>query len=193
MRCAFSIFQHLEAVRNKAQHMLYSFPPIATSDATILVLGSMPGAISLQKQQYYAHPRNAFWRIVGELFHFDPQISYEQRVAAVKQANIAIWDVLQACQRDGSLDTNIEKDSMVANDFAGFFSQHTKIQRVVFNGATAETIFRRQVLPTLRDTRGMTFTRLPSTSPAHAGMTMDAKASAWRSELSRCNTHGKTL
>lgn len=163
--------------------MLYSFPPIATTDATILVLGSMPGAISLQKQQYYAHPRNAFWRIFGELFGFDSQLSYEQRVAALKHANIAVWDVLQACQRDGSLDANIDKDSMIANDFLEFFAQHKKIRRVLFNGATADNIFRRKVLPTLTNTDDITYTRLPSTSPAHAGMTLDAKISLWRAAV----------
>ena len=159
---------------------IFSFPPIATPQSHTLILGSMPGVISLQKQQYYAHPRNAFWRIMGELLNFDPQSPYPQRTAALQSAHIALWDVLQSCSREGSLDTDIDKDSIVPNDFAKFLAAHRQIERIFFNGATAETIFRRHVLPELKDQGEWQLLRLPSTSPAHAALSMQEKTRRWR-------------
>jgi hypoxanthine-DNA glycosylase len=159
---------------------IHSFPPIATADAHTLILGSMPGVLSLQHQQYYAHPRNAFWSIMGELLGFDPQTPYQQRTAALLNARIALWDVLQSCQRKGSLDADIDKTSSVPNDFGKFFAKHPHIRRIFFNGATAETIFRKQVLPALHDDGRLQLTRLPSTSPAHAGLSIREKLISWR-------------
>lgn len=104
-----------------------SFPPIENPSAQILILGSMPGVLSLQANQYYAHPRNAFWPIMGTLFNFDGAAPYAARVEALKAADIALWDVLHSCVRSGSLDSAILKGSRVANDFAAFFETHTAI------------------------------------------------------------------
>lgn len=158
---------------------LYSFPPIARADARLLILGSMPGAASLAAGEYYAHRHNAFWRIMGELLGFSPAAPYPERVAALQAAQVALWDVLQSCTREGSLDTRIAPGSEVANDFARFFAAHPKISRVFFNGAKAEASFRRHVLPAL-DATALRFARLPSTSPAHASLTYSAKCDAWR-------------
>ena len=81
-----------------------SFPPITSSTARVLILGTMPGRVSLRERQYYAHPQNAFWRIIGAILGFDPALPYRERVASVQLAGIAIWDVLKACARAGSLD-----------------------------------------------------------------------------------------
>ncbi len=159
---------------------IFSFPPIATPQSHTLILGSMPGVISLQKQQYYAHPRNAFWPIMGELLRFDPQSPYPQRTVALQNARIALWDVLQSCRREGSLDTDIDQDSIVPNDFARFLAAHRHIERIFFNGATAETIFRRRVLPEFKDQGEWQLLRLPSTSPAHAALSVAAKAQSWQ-------------
>jgi hypoxanthine-DNA glycosylase len=160
-----------------------SFPPIAGPDARALVLGSMPGAASLRQQQYYAHPHNAFWRIMAALLQFDPGLDYAGRAAALVRHQVALWDVLAACERPGSLDAAIVPDSVVPNDFAGFLAQHAGVTRICFNGATAERLFKRHVSPTLDPGREIDMLRLPSTSPAHAGMPYAQKLQAWRTAL----------
>lgn len=135
----------------------------------------MPGVRSLDQQQYYAHPRNAFWRITAALFDFDPAAPYDERVAALTGAGVAVWDVLKHCRRVGSLDVSVEPDSMVANDFDAFYTRHPVISHVYFNGTAAEKNYRRLVAahPT------MEYTRLPSTSPAHTAR-FEAKLAAWQ-------------
>src|SRR5690606_29512 len=113
------------------------FPPLLAPGARVLILGSMPGAASLRAQAYYAHPRNAFWPIMGALYGFEPAAPYDVRCAALTSAGVAVWDVLQACERPGSLDAAIVADSRVANDFSGLFAQQPTIRRILFNGATA--------------------------------------------------------
>lgn len=158
---------------------IYSFAPIADRNAEILILGSMPGRASLAAGQYYAHAQNAFWRIISELLQFDLALPYEVRVQALKSARIALWDVLRSCWREGSLDSMIEADTQTANDFRTFFRTHPQITQVFFNGAKAETCFRRQV-PREIDGRVLRYTRLPSTSPANASMSYARKLEAWR-------------
>jgi TDG/mug DNA glycosylase family protein len=159
---------------------LRSFPPVANTDATLLILGSMPGKESLKQNQYYAHPQNAFWKIMGELVGFDPHLPYEERLHKLTAAHIALWDVLASCERESSLDTHIRNEK--ANDFATFFTQHPRITHVFFNGAKAEQSINRfvlgkQKLPPLE------FVRLPSTSPAHAGMRYAEKLKVWREAM----------
>ncbi|QDV76144.1 DNA-deoxyinosine glycosylase [Botrimarina mediterranea] len=162
-----------------------SFPPIADARARVLVLGSMPGAASLAAGEYYAHPRNAFWPIMGELFGAGPELPYEERRERLMAAGVAVWDVLKSCRRVGSLDTAIERDSEEANDFAQFFQDNSAVRLVAFNGQKAETAFKRHALRTLDDAtrERLTFVRLPSTSPAHAGRSLAAKLEAWRAGL----------
>lgn len=160
------------------QHV-QSFPPIERVDARILILGSMPGEASLRAGQYYAHPQNLFWHIMGELLGTDPASPYEQRIRALKSARIALWDVLHSCRRKGSLDSAIDNCSLVPNDFAGFFRSHPRITRVFFNGAKAEECYRKHVLP--RSEGGsLEYLRLPSTSPANASISYERKLEAWR-------------
>lgn len=160
------------------------FPPAAQTNAHTLILGSMPGVESLRAGQYYAHPRNAFWPIMGELLGASPNLPYSERLQRLNAAGIALWDVLASCQREGSLDTAISADSVRANDFAAFFVSHPAIRRVFFNGAMAETSYRRHVLPLLVDD-SRHYQRLPSTSPAHAARTFQQKLDAWRIILAR--------
>ena len=160
--------------------VLSSFPPIAAPDARVLVLGSMPGAASLRLQQYYGHPYNTFWQIMGHWLGFEPALPYEARCAALLRSHVAVWDVLARCVREGSLDAAITRESMVPNDFASFFAAHPGICRVCFNGATAAEVYRRHVLPQLpAPWDALDYRRLPSTSPAHAGMPLAAKREAW--------------
>ena len=157
---------------------VHSFGPIEDRDAEVLILGSMPGQASLNAGQYYAHPQNAFWRIMSELLRFDPACAYEVRVQALKTARIALWDVLQSCIREGSADAMIARDTQIANDFRTFFRRHRRITRVYFNGATAEACYKRHVLPQVGSP--VRYARLPSTSPAHASMPYARKLAAWR-------------
>lgn len=156
-----------------------SFPPIANRDSRVLVLGSMPGAASLRAGRYYAYPHNAFWPIMGELFGAGPEVAYAKRILLIKRAGLAVWDVMASCVREGSLDSDIDEASIVPNDFPAFFDAHAQIGHVFFNGARAEACFRRYVSPQLSD-RGLKFTRLPSTSPAHASLSLTQKVKAWR-------------
>jgi hypoxanthine-DNA glycosylase len=156
-----------------------SFAPVAHRSARVLILGSMPGVASLKARQYYAHPRNAFWPVMGDLLGFDPAMPYAARLAVLSDAGIALWDVLRECHRTGSLDSAIDPASLVANDFATFFAAHPGIVRVGFNGSLAAESFRRHVVPSPR----LDYRRLPSTSPAHAALSLAQKTEAWRAAL----------
>ena len=163
--------------------MLKSFKPICNPDAEILILGSMPGERSLQMRQYYAWPHNAFWPIMAELIGFDPAAPYSKRCKAIADARIALWDVLETCQRRGSMDSDIKNEK--ANDFAGFFNSHKHIKAVFFNGQTAQKLFSRYVMKTLPEKFGaLDFHVLPSTSPAYASMQFEQKLNCWRKILS---------
>lgn len=164
-----------------------SFPPIADDQARLLILGSMPGKESLKQNRYYAHPQNAFWKIMGELVGAHPHLPYEERLLKLTTAHIALWDVLASCERESSLDTHIRSEK--ANDFASFFRRHPHISHVFFNGAKAEQSFKRFVLEKQR-LPPLEFARLPSTSPAHAGMRYVEKMQTWRAEMDSRNGAG---
>jgi hypoxanthine-DNA glycosylase len=167
----------------KPMPRIRSFPPIENPSARILILGSMPGKESLRAGQYYAHPRNAFWPIMGELVGAIPALPYEIRIERLKSVGIALWDVLASCTRHSSMDADIEADSIMANDFASFFRAHPHITRVFFNGTMAEQSFHKYVLPTLEHP-ALHYQRLPSTSPANASMSYEQKLKAWNAMLS---------
>ena len=164
----------------KSLSPIRSFPPVANTDAAVLILGSMPGKESLKQNQYYAHPQNAFWKIMGELVGAHPELPYEERLHKLTAAHIALWDVLASCEREGSLDTHIRNEK--ANDFASFFAKHPHITHVFFNGAKAEQSFNKFVLEKQK-LPPLTFQRLPSTSPAHAGMRYEGKLESWREAI----------
>jgi hypoxanthine-DNA glycosylase len=158
--------------------LLEGLPPIVDGRARLLILGNMPSVMSLAAQQYYGNPRNGFWRITGDIFAFDPTSSYPERTEALRSSGVAVWDVLRACRRVGSLDSAIESDSMVANDFGAFFHEYPAIDRVFFNGAAAEKNFLRLA----GVDRPLRYRRLPSTSPAQT-MRVEDKLAAWREAL----------
>lgn len=156
------------------------FAPVARSDATLLILGSLPGRRSLERSEYYAHPRNAFWPIMAELYGACG--SYSRRCAALVRGRVALWDVLAAANRHGSLDASIRKEHMTINDFEGFFEVHSAIDTVAFNGREASALFRRHVLAR-PGRQPLRLLDLPSTSPAHAALTQQQKLAVWRSIL----------
>lgn len=167
------------------------FPPIAREDARVLILGSLPGQRSLSESRYFAHPQNAFWPIMGDVFGIHG--SYEERCALLEVHKIALWDVLRASVRPGSLDADIRLETATANDFASFLSEYSCVQEVFFNGKKAQQMFRRMVPQALCQT--LRLTALPSTSPAYAAMPYDTKLQTWKNALtlaltdkgSRCN------
>jgi len=155
------------------------FAAVARKDARILILGSMPSRKSLDAQQYYAHPRNAFWPIMAELFGFSPALPYTERLEQLRDNGIALWDVAHRCIRPGSLDADIR--DVEANGFRTFLSRHPHIHTIFFNGRKAEELFRRLVLPALSDEFSLIERQLlPSTSPAHAARSFAEKLAAWQ-------------
>jgi TDG/mug DNA glycosylase family protein len=162
--------------------LVQSFPPVADRHAEILILGSMPGRDSLAAGQYYAHPYNLFWKIMAAMLGFKPQTPYRGRLKALRDARIALWDVMHSCRRVGSLDASIETSTIKANDFPSFFRSHRRIGHVFFNGSTAQATYVRHVLPSVAPL-GLRYTRLPSTSPAHAALSYQQKLAAWRTVL----------
>ena len=146
----------------------------------MLILGTMPSKASLRARQYYAHPQNLFWRIIGGIVGFDPASAYDARVALVRSAGLAIWDVLKSCTRESSLDSDIDRATAVPNDIPGFLMEHPQIRRVCFNGATAEALYMKHVRPRLAAHPDIQHVRLPSTSPAHASLALTEKVRAWQ-------------
>jgi len=157
-----------------------SFDNVATSDALILILGSMPGVASLKAHQYYAHPRNLFWEIMGELIDFDPTLPYPERLEQLQSNRIALWDVAHQCERPGSLDSNINSQSVIANDFNALFQSSPQIGAIFFNGQKAAQLYRQLVIPVLpAKYQLLPRLTLPSTSPAHASLSQADKLKQW--------------
>ncbi len=153
--------------------LLTGFPPVIDQHTEILILGSFPGAASLDAQQYYAHPRNQFWKLIGALIGIDlPALPYAERLRKLQEHRLGVWDVIAACAREGSLDSAIRQAQH--NDFAMLKQECPQLRRVCFNGKTSgkqEAVFAEAGFDTLV---------LPSSSPAYAMMTFEQKLAAWR-------------
>lgn len=156
-----------------------SLKPIASPDARVLILGSMPGEASLKAKKYYAHPHNAFWRIMGELIGAGPDQPYEERKRILQAHGMALWDVLKSCDRLGSLDSNIRNE--VPNNFARFFAAHPHLTHIGLNGGKAAASFRKHAAGHCPE--HVIVTTLPSTSPAHAARSFAEKCALWRAAL----------
>ena len=163
--------------------LVHSFEPIVGSNPRIVILGSMPGVVSLQAVQYYANPRNAFWAIIAELFGIDIDCSYQSRVDQISQLPLILWDTLKACHREGSLDSKILKQQIEANNIAGLAEQYSGLRAIAFNGAASEKYFNQLEKHRLPASHQLELIKLPSTSPANASMNFDQKLSAWRQLL----------
>lgn len=148
-------------------------PPVVDDAARVLVLGSFPSEQSLTLGQYYANPRNQFWRLVGEVFGFDAAVPYEARIAAARGHGVALWDVLHSCRRAGSLDARIDRKTALVNDIGALLADYPGIDRIVVNGSAAMELFDRHVRV------GVPAFRVPSSSPA-ATMAFGDKLAQWR-------------
>lgn len=155
-------------------NLVEGFAPIATPDSQGLILGTAPSCASLKQQQYYAHPRNAFWPILGSILGFDPQLNYPQRKTFLRQKRLALWDVLLSCERKMSADSSIQPIQF--NNFNQFFKTHPHLQAVFFNGQMAKKLFFKQPkIPKI-----LVYSVLPSTSPANARLRFSEKLQAWQ-------------
>ena len=162
------------------------FPPLLGSEMRVLILGTLPSQQSLKRQQYYGHPQNAFWRIMGELFGAGPEFSYERRTRTLASHGIAVWDVLASGTRPGSMDAAIVESSVIANDFNTLRTRHPELRLVCFNGKAAARLFERLVADDVRESFGaVRFVTMPSTSPAYAAMNYEAKLARW-AEVANC-------
>ena len=152
---------------------LYSFPPIAAPDAQVLILGTMPSVKSLQLSQYYGNKANAFWKLMFLICNEPFSLDYNVRKDLLIKNKIAVWDTLQACEREGSLDSAI--NSEVPNNFEDFFNSHPEIKLIAFNGLSAAAYFHAHGKKPLN----VVLVTLPSTSPANASMSFNQKLKAW--------------
>jgi hypoxanthine-DNA glycosylase len=152
---------------------LQGLPPVIATQTRLLILGSFPGVASLQAQQYYGHRRNHFWPIVGMLLGVDLlAMPYDQRLQALRQRGVGVWDVYASCLREGSLDQAIEDAEL--NDFSALRRQAPQLTHIAHNGGESARVMR--YLQAL----GFVVTRLPSTSPANASWSIERKLAAWR-------------
>ena len=154
---------------------IHSFDPIIDNNSQVLILGSMPGTISLEKGQYYAHSLNKFWTLIYSIFKIQPDTTYEGKISFLKSRHIALWDVIKECQRTGSSDSKIINP--IINDFGTLLNQYPGIEAIFFNGKKAEQLFNKY----LKDitASGIQFITLPSSSPANAGFSLNQKLAAW--------------
>jgi hypoxanthine-DNA glycosylase len=154
--------------------MHHCFPPVTRPDTRLLVLGSLPGAVSLAKQRYYAHPQNQFWRLIGAVIERDlVSLAYEARLEALLDAGIGLWDTVAAATRAGSLDADIRLHE--ASDLAALAVALPDLRAVGFNGGTSARIGRGQ----LEGVTGLALIDLPSSSPAYASLPFERKRDIW--------------
>ncbi len=157
---------------------IYSFDPIADKNCKVLILGTMPGVMSLKKQQYYGFERNAFWRIVYKLFDCEPDEDYRMRKEFLLRHGIALWDVLKACEREGSSDSDIRNPE--PNDFKGLYKMYPSIKHVCFNGGPAARLYQRNIIFNgVAAEQELIFYNLPSTSPAYT-IPFEKKLEQWK-------------
>ncbi len=160
------------------------FPPVGGRDAELLILGSFPGVASLERREYYGFGRNRFWPLMERLFGVRAAAPYERRIAELVGRRVALWDVLAACDREGSRDDRILLDTAVPNEVARFVARHRTIRTVALNGGAAHRLFRRFVLASLGNAdRPPRVVALPSTSPLNARMDLRALERSWRRGL----------
>jgi hypoxanthine-DNA glycosylase len=151
------------------------FPPVTRADTRLLVLGSLPGAASLEQQRYYAHPQNQFWRLMSAVTGRDlVPFAYDDRIAALLEAGVGLWDTVAAATREGSLDAAIRLHE--ASDLAALAASLPSLRAIGFNGATSAKIGRSQLGPA----PGLALIDLPSSSPAYASLSFERKREAWR-------------
>ncbi len=155
------------------QKRISSFPPIIDHTSKILILGSIPGVKSLEKQQYYAHPQNAFWKIIFTLFNENFTEDYSQKLHILKKHHIALWDVIDSCERKGSLDSEIINEE--ANQIAELLEKYPGIKAIFCNGGKSYKNLQKILGKNFR----IPVYLLPSTSPLHT-VSFEKKLEEWK-------------
>lgn len=185
MRAHWSVHTGLSELPSISPHNTTGFAPVASSDARILILGTLPGVASIKQQQYYAHPQNVFWRLLEHLFNIPAQASYELRCQSAQAHGLAIWDVCHTAQRIGSLDSSIQGHSIIANDINHLLTSCPHITLIAFNGQAAAQLFKKHIhlTPTIPTVT------LPSTSPANARLSFEQKLLQWAVLKQHKNNH----
>lgn len=164
--------------------LLTGLPAAIVPGARLLILGSLPGAESLRRGEYYAHPRNRFWDIVETLFAIPRAVPYAERLTRLGTCGVGLWDVVARGRRRGSLDAGIDTATVEANDFAALFAAQPALTDVCFNGQKAAALYRKLVLPQLSPAHArLVYHTLPSTSPAHAALSAADKYRRWAAVL----------
>ena len=152
---------------------IYSFPPIISETSQILILGSAPGAKSLEMQQYYAYPHNQFWKILFKLFGEEFSTDYSERIQLLEKNKIAVWDVIDSCEREGSSDAKIKNEEH--NDILQLLQDYPNIKAIFSNGQKSSKEVRRM----LGKNPEIPFFVLPSTSPLHT-ISLEKKMEEWK-------------
>lgn len=152
-----------------------SFEPVFSPAARVMIVGSMPSVKSLEDAQYYAHPRNAFWPMLFDVFGAAYTQDYEAKKELIRKNGLALWDVAGVCEREGSLDSNMK--DVQFNDFASLYENCPHIHTVLCNGGTAHSLFLKSGYA-----KGRRVLRMPSTSPAYT-MAYAKKLAAWKTAL----------
>ncbi|MBC8198069.1 MAG: DNA-deoxyinosine glycosylase [Candidatus Marinimicrobia bacterium] len=155
-----------------------SFSIIIGDKPKYLILGTMPGKVSLLQNQYYAHPQNSFWKILFQLFNSNFISDYSDKIKFLKENKIALWDVCQSCYRKGSLDSDIQKEN--PNKIVELIETTPSIQKIIFNGQKAEKLYFKH----LKRINGINYFTMLSTSPANASYTFEQKLENWELAIS---------
>jgi len=163
------------------QHIGFNFLAASSSQARILLLGTMPGAASLYQNQYYGHPQNKFWKFMELIFGISRSLPYTQRTKLLTQKGIVLWDVIHQCSRKGSLDSAIKDDSIKLNNFPYLFQQYPQLEAIFFNGQNAANYYKKLVLPNINQNYSdLPRLILPSTSPANARTPWQDQLEKWK-------------
>lgn len=172
--------QNTNSIEMTSEAITEGLEPFGNSESEFLILGTLPGKVSLQTQQYYANHSNYFWRIISSIFDEAMPDSYEGKLDVLKRHHIALWDVLKSANRQSSLDSDIKNPN--ANDILGFISTHPNLRVICFNGKEAEDYFRKFIgihnLP-----ENIRIVSLPSSSPTNTHLKLDAKINLWNLNL----------
>lgn len=175
--------RHGEPAIASQRAIVESFPPQVGAGCRVLVLGTAPSVASLALGQSYAHPQNLFWPFMGLLYGAGPELAYAERIARLHALGIGLWDVLERCERPGSLDSGIVTASEVPNDIPGLLRAYPSVVAIALNGAKAQQVFARRIAPAIEERSRPATLALPSTSPANASVPRAAKLERWRELL----------
>lgn len=157
-----------------------SFLPQINENSRVLILGSMPGVKSLEMQQYYAHPQNRFWKLMGLICKVEDMsgLDYEKKIETLLSSGFALWDVIKFCNREGSLDSNIENEK--PNDIYKLLKRYKNIKKIFLNGNKAYSAFKKHFPELIKD---YDCRKLPSTSPANAKFRLEDLCNEWKGAL----------